>query len=91
LLHLHNAGHQPARVLLLGGAPFTEQLAMWWNFVGRSHEDIVRYRQQWEDADERFGAVWGYRGSPARLPAPPRPTTTLRPRPLPDDQRKEHR
>jgi hypothetical protein len=74
---------------MLGGAPFTEQLLMWWNFVGRSHEDIVRYRQQWE-ADERFGAVRGYRGSPARLPAPPLPTTTLRPRPLPDDQRKEY-
>ena len=90
LLHLHNTGHQSARVLLLGGAPFTEQLLMWWNFVGRSHEDIVRYRQQWEDADDRFGVVRGYRGSPARLPAPPLPTTTLRPRPLPDDQRKEY-
>ena len=45
LLHLHNTGHQSARMLLLGGAPFTEQLLMWWNFVGRSHEDIVRYRQ----------------------------------------------
>ena len=31
-----------ARVLLLGGAPFEESIVMWWNFVGRSNEDIVR-------------------------------------------------
>src|SRR5690606_17371772 len=24
--------------LLLGGYPFEEQLVMWWNFVGRTHE-----------------------------------------------------
>ena len=26
---------RPARVLLLGGEPFDEQIVMWWNFVGR--------------------------------------------------------
>jgi redox-sensitive bicupin YhaK (pirin superfamily) len=82
-LHLHNAGDRPARVLLLGGTPFTEELVMWWNFVGRSHDDIVTYRQQWQHADDRFGAVHGYEGSTQRLPAPPMPTTTLRPRPAP--------
>lgn len=86
-LRLYNAGDGPARVLLLGGTPFTEELVMWWNFVGRSHDDIVGYRQLWEDGDERFGAVQGYRGSLTRLPAPPLPTTRLRPRPIP--QRKE--
>ncbi|ORW01727.1 pirin family protein [Mycobacterium kyorinense] len=80
-LRLHNDGDQPARALLLGGTPFTELLVMWWNFVGRSHDEIVGYRQLWEDGDQRFGDVPGYRGSPARLPAPPLPTTTLRPRP----------
>ncbi len=43
--------------MLLGGPPFREQLVMWWNFVGRSHEDIAAYRQQWENHDARFGAV----------------------------------
>ncbi|MGD1283419.1 pirin family protein [Mycobacterium seoulense] len=86
-LHLHNVGEGPARVLLLGGPPFAEELVMWWNFVGRSHDDIVGYRRLWEDGDERFGAVHGYRGSLARLPAPPLPTTRLRPRPVP--QRRE--
>jgi quercetin 2,3-dioxygenase len=82
-LHLRNVGDEPARVLLLGGSPFTEELLMWWNFVGRSHDEIVSYRQLWEDGDERFGAVQGYRGSVTRLPAPPLPTTRLRARPLP--------
>jgi hypothetical protein len=83
-LHLRNLGDRPARVLLLGGTPFTEQLVMWWNFVGRSHDDIVGYRRQWESGDDRFGAVQGYRGAVTRLPAPPLPTTRLRPRPIPE-------
>jgi hypothetical protein len=83
-LRLRNVGDRPARVLLLGGTPFTEQLVMWWNFVGRSHDDIAGYRQLWEDADVRFGAVHGYQGSVPRLPAPPLPTTRLLPRPTPE-------
>ncbi|OBB96610.1 pirin family protein [Mycobacterium sp. 852002-40037_SCH5390672] len=82
-LHVDNAGDGPARLLLLGGTPFTEELVMWWNFVGRSHQDIVTYRRLWEDADDRFGAVQGYRGKLTRLPAPPLPTARLRPRPTP--------
>jgi redox-sensitive bicupin YhaK (pirin superfamily) len=83
-LQLQNMGGRPARVLLLGGAPFTEELVMWWNFVGRSHDDIVSYRQLWQDSDDRFGAVRGYQGSVTRLPAPPLPTTPLRPRRIPE-------
>ena len=56
---------------------------MWWNFVGRSHEDIATYRQMWQDNDDRFGAVTGYHGAVSRLPAPPLPNATLRPRPNP--------
>jgi redox-sensitive bicupin YhaK (pirin superfamily) len=40
-LALTNPGDRPARVMLLGGEPFTEPLLMWWNFVGRSHDEIV--------------------------------------------------
>ena len=83
VLALHNPGDGPARVLLLGGPPFTEELVMWWNFVGRSHDDIAAYRRMWQDEDARFGAVEGYRGAVARLPAPPLPNATLRPRPNP--------
>jgi quercetin 2,3-dioxygenase len=82
-LMMINRGRDPARVVLLGGPPFPEQLVMWWNFVGRSHEDIVKYRRMWESHDDRFGAVRGYRGAVSRLPAPPLPNATLRPRPSP--------
>ncbi|MBB5163244.1 pirin family protein [Mycobacterium sp. AZCC_0083] len=78
-LTLTNRGDGPARVLLLGGPPFGEQLVMWWNFVGRSHDDIAEYREMWQAQDERFGAVSGYPGT--RLPAPPLPNGRLRPRP----------
>lgn len=80
-LPVQNHGTEPARMVLLGGPPFPEQLVMWWNFVGRSHDDIVTYRRQWEDGDDRFGAVQGYCGAVSRLPAPPLPNATLRPRP----------
>jgi hypothetical protein len=35
-------------VLLIGGEPLGEKIVMWWNFVGRSHEEIVAYRAQWQ-------------------------------------------
>jgi redox-sensitive bicupin YhaK (pirin superfamily) len=88
-LRLRNLADRPARVLLLGGAPFTEELVMWWNFVGRSHDDIARCRQLWQDGDERFGAVVGYQGSVDRLPAPPLPSTRLLPRPQPNRREKQ--
>jgi len=69
-------GDRPATMLLLGGEPFEEQIVMWWNFVGRSHEEIVAFRSEWESGG--FGTVREYAGD--RLPAPPMPTTTLKPR-----------
>ena len=82
-LSIINRGDGPARALILGGTPFREQLVMWWNFVGRSHDDIATYRRQWEEHDARFGEVTGYSGTTPRLPAPPLPHATLRPRPNP--------
>lgn len=79
-LEITNRGDAPARLILLGGPPFPERLVMWWNFVGRSHEDIVAYRSAWQAADARFGAVDGYRGAVARLPAPVLPGVRLKPR-----------
>jgi redox-sensitive bicupin YhaK (pirin superfamily) len=73
-LRLTNPTDAPARVMLLGGEPFEEGIVMWWNFIGRSHEDILRMRAEWNEApDDRFGRVAGYRGSIPRLPAPPLP------------------
>lgn len=67
-----------ARLMLLGGEPFEEQIVMWWNFIGRDHDEIVVMREQWNTEHVRFGAVEGFDG--ARLPAPEMPHTRLRPR-----------
>ena len=77
---LANTGDVPVRAVLLGGEPFTEELLMWWNFVGRTHDEVVEYRAQWQARSDRFGDVVGYRGDPQWLPAPPLPTTRLKPR-----------
>ena len=57
----------PARILLLGGAPFREPILMWWNFVARTTEEIVAAREDWQ-AGRRFGEVRRYAGD--RLDAP---------------------
>jgi hypothetical protein len=79
-VELANLASEPARILLLGGAPFEEDIVMWWNFVGRSHEEIVAFRQAWEGELDQFGRVEGYAGTPRRLPAPPLPNARLKPR-----------
>jgi quercetin 2,3-dioxygenase len=82
-LTLSNPGDVPARVVLLGGTPFTEPVLMWWNLVARTHEEIVALRADWEAGSERYGAVRGYTGATRRLPAPALPGTRLKPRPAP--------
>lgn len=57
-----------ARLFLLGGEPLGETLLMWWNFVGRTPDDIAAAVRDWRGG-ARFGAVAGYDGEP--LPAPP--------------------
>ncbi|MFI8912647.1 pirin family protein [Streptomyces sp. NPDC053513] len=77
-LTLTNESDTPARAVLLGGTPFEEEIVMWWNFIGRSHEDIVEAREEWEKASDRFGEVEGYPGD--RLPAPALPNARIAPR-----------
>lgn len=61
-----------SRALLLGGEPFAEDIQLWWNFVGRSKEDIAKALEAWNSRDlERFGEVEGFDG--ARLTAPALP------------------
>jgi len=78
---------ESTRLLFLGGPPFGESIVMWWNFVGRTHEEIVGYRDAWQAqitgasgevvadsqdvADGRFGRVVGDHLPP--IPAPPLP------------------
>ncbi|MEU8543715.1 pirin family protein [Streptomyces sp. NPDC048717] len=66
-----------AGLMLLGGEPFEEEIVMWWNFVGRSGDEIAQARDDWEQGS-RFGEVHGYDG--ARLSAPELPFTPLKPR-----------
>ncbi|MPV36900.1 pirin family protein [Georgenia subflava] len=79
------AGEHPVRAVLFGGTPFGEQILMWWNFVGRTHDEVVEARRLWQaaiagDAEgvARFGRVTGYDGPD--LPAPDLPNVRLRPR-----------
>lgn len=83
--------HRPGtEALLIGGEPFDEHLVMWWNFIGRSHREIVEMRKLWNDrgsenptevvaSHDRFGAtftdnVGGW------IPAPELPNVELRAR-----------
>ncbi|GIL37716.1 hypothetical protein PDTK01_37910 [Phycicoccus sp. DTK01] len=78
------AGDESARVLVLAGEPFGEEIVMWWNFVGRSHDEVVAAREAWEAGADgssgRFGRVEGYEGDVPRIPAPGLPGVRLRSR-----------
>ncbi|MCA9693996.1 MAG: pirin family protein [Nannocystaceae bacterium] len=58
-----------ARILLLGGAPFGEEVLLWWNFVARTRAEIERAHATW--AADGFGDVRGYDGERLRAPALP--------------------
>ena len=65
-------------LFLLEGQPYEADIITWWNFVGRTHEEIVAARDAWEDpvrAAERFGHVTGH--GDERIPAPPLPAVRL--------------
>lgn len=83
------AGEEPGRVVVLGGPPFGEQIVMWWNFVGRTHEEVVAFREEWQDQvvgvtdgrkvrAGRFGIVIDEPLAP--IPAPALPNARLRSR-----------
>ncbi|WP_394428322.1 pirin family protein [Streptomyces sp. SGAir0957] len=76
-LTLTNETDATARLIVLGGPPFGEEIVMWWNFIGRSTQDIAQARQDWAQG-RRFGEVKGYDGDP--LPAPELPNVPLKPR-----------
>lgn len=87
------AADEDTRLLLLGGPPFGESIVMWWNFVGRNHDEIVAFREEWQDQITRDGAVVGTGGDvregrygvvPGQplppIPAPVMPNARLRER-----------
>ncbi|WP_369345519.1 pirin family protein [Demequina aurantiaca] len=85
------AGDSPVRALILGGEPLGEHIVMWWNFVARTHDEIVAYRTAWQaeisaepatassfSPSPRFGTF--PEGQPPPVPAPELPHGRLRPR-----------
>jgi redox-sensitive bicupin YhaK (pirin superfamily) len=62
--------------IIIGGEPFTELILMWWNFIGRDHDEIEQMRLDWNlhtyppFADHVGG--W--------IPAPEMPNVTLQAR-----------
>lgn len=64
--------------VLIGGEPFTEEIVMWWNFIGRTGEEIERMREEWNARGELYGGVHDNIGG--WIPAPELPNATLRAR-----------
>jgi redox-sensitive bicupin YhaK (pirin superfamily) len=82
-----------SHLLVIGGRPLGEEIVMWWNFVGRDHDEVVQAREDWmaqiiddegtlqdssEIYDGRFGIVEGDHLPP--IAAPALPNAKLKPR-----------
>jgi redox-sensitive bicupin YhaK (pirin superfamily) len=83
-----------SHLLVIGGRPLGEEIVMWWNFVGRDHDEVARARSDWmaqlsgdggvvvadssRVEDGRFGIVVGDHLPP--IPAPVLPNARLKPR-----------
>ncbi len=65
--HLDVATEKHARLLLIGGEPFGKDVLLWWNFVGRTREDMEIATADW-NAGRRFGDVRGTRLERLRAP-----------------------
>lgn len=69
---------EPSILMLIGGEPFGEKILMWWNFIGRTHEEIVQAREEWNSRGERFGDFEDRIGG--WIPAPELPNLRLQAR-----------
>lgn len=71
-------------VVLIGGVPFEEEVVMFWNFIGESHDEVLEFREQWmrerRNAGDRpqYGTVVDDDNEP--LASPRLPTVELLPR-----------
>lgn len=67
------AHDEPVLALLIGGEPLGEQIVMWWNFVGRSHDEVAAYRAAYQaemgfeaaGEDSPLAAAVGHQGAQA--------------------------
>jgi hypothetical protein len=67
--HLRIKNDAPAHFIVVGGAPFGEEIVMWWNFVARDKAEIEKARLDWERQEEYFGRVDDYAGPWLRAPS----------------------
>jgi len=67
-----------SKFLLLGGAPFTEEIIMWWNFIARTQEEIEELREKWNSRSADFPSFADHIGG--WIPAPAMPNIRLSPR-----------
>lgn len=58
-----------ARLVVIGGVPFHEDILLWWNFVARTPEEIEQATRDWV-AGKRFGSVLGSPSVPLIAPNP---------------------
>ena len=63
--------HKGSRLLLIGGEPFESPILLWWNFVGRTQEELKQATEQWINQDARFGSIPEYDGPRLEAPAFP--------------------
>lgn len=63
--------HKGSRLLLIGGEPFESPILLWWNFVGRTQEELKQATEQWINQDARFGSIPEYNGPRLEAPAFP--------------------
>lgn len=86
------AGPHSGRAILLGGVPLGESIVMWWNFIGRSHDEVAEFRARYQaemgfepflPEHEHLPKLFGEfpEGTRSPLPAPDLPNVRLRERP----------
>lgn len=56
-----------ARILMIGGEPFSEEILIWWNFVARTEAELIEAVDAWNE-HSRFGEVTGYQGGSLTAP-----------------------
>ena len=72
-------GQPGSNVMLLGGEPFTEPTVMWWNFIGRTHDEVRQMREDWANNNTTRFAAFDDRIN-SRVPAPEMPNVPLKAR-----------
>lgn len=65
VIHLEAGCH----LLFIGGEPYTDSFAIWWNFVVHDQAELQQAHQDWQLRTGRFPTVPGYVGESLDAPA----------------------